>query len=65
VKGIARPLDEVAPTGIEAVAGGFNLRLDPTALDHTDTELARKALQQALAALEAAGSGEESPSADR
>jgi PAS domain S-box-containing protein len=63
VKGIAHELrtyevigsldefgDRVVP--IHAEAGGFNLQLDPAAINATETEMARQALREALAALE-------------
>jgi class 3 adenylate cyclase len=62
VKGIAHelrtyeviaPIDELGTTGtpIHAESAGFHLQLDPIALG-TDTDVARQALQDALAALD-------------
>jgi PAS domain S-box-containing protein len=62
VKGIAHelrtyevvgPLDEIKEAAeIKAAAAGFNLQLDPAAMGHGETEIARRALRQALDALE-------------
>jgi class 3 adenylate cyclase len=63
VKGIAHSLrtyEVVGPSGsdgargvpIHAAAGGFNLELDPSALAEGETEAAKRALREALAALD-------------
>jgi adenylate cyclase len=63
VKGVSHPLrtyevvdliDRVRRTSspIRAAAGGFNLELDPSALEEGEVGAARRALEEALAALD-------------